>query len=264
MKEWLISIWLYRSFIVGSIKREIVSAFARNKLGGVWSILNPLAQVLIYALILSNVLGSRMPNVNSKYAYAIYLMAGTLAWNLNSELINRGLNLFTSNAGVLKKISFPKIALPCIAIGTAVVNSFLLFVAIAVIFFILGQSFNANVLWIFPLTFVVVLFGISVGLIFGVINVFLRDIGQFIPILLQVWFWFTPVVYPASVIPQKYHQLMLFNPMYLIVEAYHSILFYGTRPNLHYMMYVGLFSLFLLSIALFLFKRSSAEMVDVL
>ncbi|MED7819503.1 MULTISPECIES: ABC transporter permease [unclassified Francisella] len=264
MKQWLLSIYLYRGFVISSIKRELSAAFARSKLGGLWTIINPLAQVLIYALILSNVLAAKLPNIDNKYAYAIYLMAGTLAWNLNNELISRGLNIFTSNAGVLQKMNFPKIVLPCIAVGSAVINNILLFLAVTIIFFLLGHGFNLTIFWLVPLTFVVVLLGIGLGMIVGVINVFLRDIGQFIPIVLQVWFWFTPIVYPETIIPEKYRGLLSLNPMYSIVDAYHNVLVYGIRPHLFSLLYITLFSLLLLAFALFLFKRSSAEMVDVL
>ncbi|MFC4892651.1 ABC transporter permease [Pseudofrancisella aestuarii] len=264
MKQWLISIYLYRGFIISSTRRELSAAFARSKLGGLWTIINPLAQVLIYALILSNVLAAKLPGIDNKYSYAIYLMAGTLAWNLNSELISRGLNLFTSNADVLKKMNFPKIVLPCIAVVSAGVNNILLFLAVMIIFFLLGHGFNLTIFWLVPLTFVVALLGISLGMIAGVINVFLRDVGQFVPIVLQVWFWFTPIVYPETIIPEKYRELLSLNPMYPIVDAYHNILVYGVRPHLFSLFYITLFSLFLLMFALFLFKRSSTEMVDVL
>ncbi|API86348.1 ABC transporter permease [Francisella uliginis] len=264
MKQWLISIWLYRGFIISSIKRELSAAFARSKLGGLWTIVNPLAQVLIYALILSNVLSAKLPSIDNKYAYAIYLMAGTLAWNLNNELISRGLNIFTSNAGMLQKMNFPKIILPCIAFGSAIMNSILLFFAIMIIFFLLGHGFNLTVFWLIPLTLLVGLLGLGLGMIVGVLNVFLRDIGQFIPIVLQVWFWFTPIVYPEKIIPEKYRELLLLNPMYPVVDAYHNVLVYGVRPHLLSLLCLALFSLLLLVFALFLFKRSSAEMVDVL
>lgn len=264
MKNLLFSIWRYRNFILSSVYRELVANFARSKLGGLWTIINPLAQVLIYALILSNVLAAKLPDIQNKYAYAIYLMAGTLAWNLNNELINRGLALFTSNANLLQKMSFPKITLPCIAVGSSILNSALLFIAVAVIFFILGHGFNLTILWLIPLTLLVSVLGMAIGLICGVLNVFVRDIGQFIPIVLQVWFWFTPIVYPETVIPEKYRGLLDLNPMYPIVDAYHQVLLYGTKPHLHILLYIGIASLILLGFAMFLFKRASAEMVDVL
>ncbi len=81
------SLWFYRHFVFSSIYNEFVSRFDRSKLGGLWMIINPLAQVAIYAFILSNVFKAKLPGIDTQYAYAVYLMAGLLAWTLFSEVI---------------------------------------------------------------------------------------------------------------------------------------------------------------------------------
>ncbi|MEY4504149.1 MAG: hypothetical protein RL154_442, partial [Pseudomonadota bacterium] len=121
------AIWAYRYFILSSIRTEFRSRFTRSKLGGVWMILNPLAQVAIYALVLSAVLSAKLPGITSQYAYAIYLMAGTLGWSLFAEILGRSLNIFVDNGNLIKKMSFPKIALPMITAGSALANNALLF-----------------------------------------------------------------------------------------------------------------------------------------
>ena len=88
------SLWLYRRFVLSSIRTEFVARFARSRLGGIWMIIHPLAQVAIYALILSEVLAAKLPGIENKYSYAIYLVAGTLAWTLFAEIISRCLVLF--------------------------------------------------------------------------------------------------------------------------------------------------------------------------
>ncbi|MFT2112628.1 ABC transporter permease [Marinomonas sp. 2405UD68-3] len=260
------SLFLYRHFILSSIRNELVTKFVRSKLGGLWIIINPLSQVAIYALILSNVLAAKLPNIESTYAYAIYLMAGLLAWNLFNEILGRCLNLFIENGNLMKKMSFPKITLPTIVLGSSVLNNALLFIAMMFIFAILGHSFNWVLLWLIPLTLLLATFSLSFGLILGIFNVFLRDIGQIIPIVLQVWFWFTPIVYPISIIPEKYHQLlMILNPMYPITSAYQTIIVYGKTPELkNGLVIITIISLALLILSLFLFRRATEEMVDVL
>ncbi|MCX2956332.1 MAG: ABC transporter permease, partial [Candidatus Regiella insecticola] len=89
----LSSAWRYRFFIFSSIKMELRTKFIRSRLGGLWMILNPLAQVIIFAFVLSAVLSARLPGINNQYAYAIYLMAGTLGWTLFAEIVNRCLTL---------------------------------------------------------------------------------------------------------------------------------------------------------------------------
>jgi lipopolysaccharide transport system permease protein len=258
------SVWQYRGFVLSSIRNDMVSRFAQSKLGGLWVILNPLSQVLIYALILSNILAAKLPGIDNKYAYAIYLMSGLLAWTLFSELVSRCLTLFIDNGNLMKKMNFPRITLPSIVIGSCVLNNALLFMAMLVIFALLGHEFNAAMLWLIPLTFCVVTLGFGVGLLLGVFNVFMRDIGQVVPIVLQVMFWFTPIVYPLDIIPSQYRDLMSFNPLYPIIDGYHQVLVYGLSPQFESIAIVLAVSLFLVALGLFIFKRAGAEMMDVL
>ena len=260
----LSNLWQYRHFVLSSIRNEMVSRFVRSKLGGLWMIINPLSQVLIYALIFSNVLASRLPDADNKYSYAFYLLAGQLAWMLFSEIISRCLNIFIEQGNLLKKMSFPRITLPAIVVGSSLLNNFLLFIAVMGIFAVFGQQFSINMLWLLPLTIVVVLLAIGIGLILGILNVFLRDIGQVVPIILQIWFWFTPIVYPEKIIPESYRYLMEYNPMYSIVSSYHQVLVYNQAPHIESVVIVSGIAIVLVLLSLFMFRRASAEMVDVL
>ena len=128
------AIWAYKFFIFNSIKTEFQTRFARSKLGGFWMILHPVAQVAIYALVLSAVLSAKLPGINNQYAYAIYLMAGTLGWSVFIEVISRSLGMFVDNGNLLKKMAFPKITLVVVILGSTLVSNLLLFIAILVVF----------------------------------------------------------------------------------------------------------------------------------
>lgn len=258
------ALWLYRHFVLGSVVNDLRARFGRSKLGGAWMVINPLSQVAIYALILSNVLAAKLPGVENKYAYAIYLMAGLLAWTLFDEILNRSLNMFVAQGNVMKKISFPRITLPAIAVGSSLLNNAFLFVAMLGVFVLLGHHFSAAIITLVPLVGLVVLMAMGLGMVLGVLNVFLRDIGLVVPILMQVWFWFTPIVYPENIIPEAYHHLLRLNPMYSITHAYHEVLVYNRFPDLTSLLPLAIGSLLLLLFGLFLFRRASAEMVDVL
>ena len=264
MAGMLRSLWQYRHFVLSSIRIELISRFARSKLGGLWVIINPLAQVAIYALILSNILAAKLPGIDNKFAYPIYLMSGLLAWNLFSEIINRCLNLFIEQGNLIKKMNFPRITLPSIVIGSSLLNNILLLAAMLGIFALLGHSFSIEMLWLIPLTLTVVSLALGIGLILGVMNVFLRDIGQIVPIILQMWFWFTPIIYPENIIPESYRHLLNLNPMYPVISAYHKVLAYNTTPTLNVIAIIAAISLALMLLSLFIFRRASAEMVDVL
>ncbi len=255
-------IWDYRGFILTSIKNEFISRFARSKLGGLWMIIHPLAQVAIYALILSNVLGARLPGIDNKYAYALYLIAGILAWNLFAEIIGRCLTVFIDQGNLMKKMRFPRIALPLIVVGSCLLNNLLLFAAVMIIFAVLGHAPNVQMLWLLPLTLAVVALAVGIGLVLGVLNVFLRDIGQVVPIILQVWFWFTPIVYSVNIVPDYLKGTLDANPMYPIVSAYHNVLVYKVAPNLADIGGIFVVAVCLMMLGLFLFRRASSEMVD--
>lgn len=258
------SCWEYRHFIISSIRNELVSQFVRSKLGGLWMVINPLVMVCIYAFVLSAVLSAKFDGIDNEYAYAIYLTSGIIGWTLFSDIITRCLNLFIDNGNLMKKMVLPKVALPMISTGTAVVNNLFLIVAGLGIFLILGHSLSMNLLWLPLITGILIAFAIGIGLIAGVINVFVRDIGQLIPITLQLMFWFTPIVYPASIIPEQFRPYLEMNPIHTLITAYHDVLAFQQSPDLSGLMTVAFAGIFLTLLGLFMVRRASAEMVDVL
>ena len=264
MKAALLNLWKYRFFVVSSIRNELYARFARSKLGGLWMVINPLSQVAIYALILSNVLSAKLPGIENKYAYAIYLMVGLLCWTLFTEVLNQCVNIFIAQANMMKKMSFPRLTLPLIVVGSSFINNTLLFVAIGTVFLMLGHPFGLALLLFAPLALLTIMFALSLGMILGTLNVFCRDIGHVVPVILQVWFWFTPIVYPETIIPEQYRHLLHLNPVYPIVNAYHDVFMYAKFPD-----FLGIFtilavSILLLLVGLTLFRKASSEMVDVL
>ncbi|MFZ6745773.1 ABC transporter permease [Undibacterium sp. JH2W] len=264
MKAVLISLWHYRHFILSSIKAEFSGRFARSKLGALWMILNPLAQATIFAIVLSEVLASKMPNTDSKSAYAIYLMAGMSAWGLFSEIITRCTTVFIDYSNTLKKIAFPRLCLPLIVGGSALLNHLLLLAAIAVVFLFFGHM--PTLAWlILPIgMLLIVMFAFGLGIVLGLLNVFSRDVGQVMGIVLQLWFWFTPVVYQSNALPKQFTAMLSLNPMTALVKIYQNAMLYGTTP-----VWADLLTPFLLSAGLFIFsfwifRRASADLVDAL
>ncbi|WIJ24021.1 ABC transporter permease [Devosia sp. RR2S18] len=264
MNGLLRSLWQYRFFILTSIRNDFLTRFIRSRLGGLWVVLQPLSQVLIYAFILSNLLSSRLPGVDSTYGYAVYLMAGLLAWNLFVEILDRCLKIFINNANALKKVNFPRMTLPIIAIGSALVNNLALFLVMNVIFLFLGHFVTPYLMYYFLLVPIIAALAAGTGLILGVINVFVRDVEQVVPIIIQLLFWFTPIVYPANVVPETYRRILALNPLYILVESYHSIVLYHQPPNLPAIAAIALLALTLCFVALFVFRRANSDIVDVL
>ncbi|MEM1062810.1 MAG: ABC transporter permease, partial [Planctomycetota bacterium] len=207
---------------------------------------------------------AKLPGVESTYAYAVYLMAGMLGWTLFNELLNRGLNLFIENAGLIKKMNFPRVTLPAIATASSLVSGAMLLLAMLLLFPLLGFGFSLAMLWLIPLIAVVTAFGLALGLLLGVINVFLRDLGQATPVVLQVWFWFTPIVYPLDILPEAYRNVIRFNPMCSAVNGFQRVLVYGEPPEMISLIYPAAFVAVLMPIAVLAFRRADEEMADLL
>jgi len=258
------NIYTYRFFIVNSVKNEFITKFAKSKLGVAWAILHPLAQVLIYATILSSVLSAKLPGIDNKYAYAIYLMSGMLCWMLFSEIFSRCIGIFTDNANIIKKMSFPKIVLPATVVLSSVINNLILFAAIAVVFAFLGHFAGVNLIFLPILSVITMMLAVGFGLFFGVINVFMRDVGQIIAIVLQFLFWLTPIVYMTSILPSNLQELIYINPLVGVVSGYHDILIYDKTPDFSLLIYPIIIGAASLGAAFFVYKRAEEEMADVL
>lgn len=257
------SAWRYRGFVTSSVMNEYRSRFARSRFGTLWLVLHPLAQVVVYATVLANVLAARIPGVDNKYSFAVYLLAGILCWALFSEIVDRCLTVFVSNGSLLKKIRFPRICLPMITIGNALVSNIALLTVMAVILPLLGFMPNIYWLWLPALIGITLLLATGIGVLLGVLNVFARDVGQVMSVVLQFWFWLTPIVYPVTIIPEGLRSLLWLNPLVPLVLSYQNVLVFA-RPPESGLWYVAILALAFVAAALFLFRRASAEMVDVL
>ncbi len=265
MKDMLISAWRFRHFILSSIQSEFRARFVRSRLGGLWMIIHPLAQAAIFALVLAKLMSAKLPGMaTTRFAYPIYLLSGMLAWTLFSEVINRCVTLFIDNGNLLKKISFPRICLPLTVSGATLFNNLLLFLAIVLVFGLLGHAPGIQMLWIPLLMLITLTLALGIGLILGVLNVFIRDIGQIVPILLQLGFWFTPIVYSLDIVPEAFRPFLHLNPMVTVVQSFQNVMLLNKAPNFISLGYLALSSVALLGGGLFIFRRASSEIVDVL
>ena len=255
-------LWAYRGFILGSVKREFQSKYRNSLLGAAWNILNPLAMIIVYTLIFSQIMRAKLPGVESAFGYSIYLCAGVITWGLFAEIVGRGQNTFLENANLLKKLSFPRLCLPVTVVANAGLNFSIIF-GLFTAFLVLSGTFpGLPYLAVFPLLALLVLFSIGLGITLGVLNVFFRDVGQFFGIFLTFWFWLTPIVYPISILPEKIQAYINFNPMTRLVNAFQVVLVHGQWPNWYSLWPVVVLALLLCIFGFGLYRRHAGEMVD--
>lgn len=256
------AVWHYRGFVLGSVKREFQTRYRNSLLGAAWTVLNPLSMIIVYTVIFSQLMRARLPGVENNLAYSIYLCAGVLAWGFFSEVINRSQSVFLENANLIKKLSFPRICLPLIVVINAGIN-FSIILSIFLGFLLITQNFPGwALLAVIPVLLIQIVFSVGLGIILGVLNVFFRDVGQFMGILLQFWFWFTPIVYPLAVLPESVRPLIAANPMAPLIAAYQGVFVYGQWPDWSTLLMPLLLAIALCVFAMRLFRKRAGEMVD--
>ncbi len=256
-------LYLYRGFIFGSVKREFQSRYRTSMIGAAWLVLQPLAMILVYTLVFSQVMRSRLVGLeNKEFAYSIYLCAGLLTWGFFSDMVNRGLVLFTDNANLLKKLKFPKICLPVILILSAGLDFAIIF-GLFTLFLVCSGNFPGwSFLSFFPVLLLQMFFAIGLGMTLGVLNVFFRDVRPFTSIVLQFWFWLTPIVYPLTTLPDWVKPWIVFNPLFGLMKTYQTIFLSAGWPNFYDLTSIFIGTIFFCSIGIYLFRQHSADMVD--
>lgn len=256
------TLWAYRGFILGNVKREFQSKYSNSLLGAAWTVINPLAMIFVYTVIFSQIMRARLPGVDTAFAYSIYLCAGTLTWGLFAEIVGRGQNVFLDNANLLKKLNFPRLCLPVTVVVNAGLNFAIIFGLFSIFLILSGNFPGLPYLALLPLLAILVAFAIGLGIMLGVLNVFFRDVGQFFGIFLQFWFWFTPIVYPSSILPERLQSYMKLNPMARLTAACQTILVEGRWPNWYSLWPVVVLALILCVIGFGFYRRHAGEMVD--
>jgi lipopolysaccharide transport system permease protein len=263
MLALLRALWRYRGFILGSVKREFQSRYNNSLLGAAWTVLNPLAMILVYTVIFAEVMRARLPGMDTNaFAYSIYLCAGILTWGLFAEIVGQAQNVFINNANLLKKLNFPRLCLPVTIILTALLNFAIIFGLFTLFLLISGNFPGLPFFALIPLLCVLILFSIGLGIIVGVLNVFFRDVGQFFGIFLTFWFWLTPIVYPPTTLSEGMRWLLTYNPMAPLMAGFQTVLVNQTWPSWGTLWLPGCLCLLFCLGGMMLFRRHAGEMVD--
>lgn len=255
-------LWTYRGFVFGSVKREFQAKYRNSLLGAAWNVLNPLSMIVVYTVIFSQVMKAKLPGVDSSFAYSIYLCAGILTWGLFLEIVTRGQNVFLDNANLLKKMSFPRLCLPVTIVFNALLNFVIVFGLFTLFLVVSGNFPGVAYIGLIPVLSILVLFSIGLGITVGILNVFFRDVGHFFGMIMQFWFWLTPIVYSGEILPVNIRHYLMFNPLAGIVKSCQTILVKGEWPNWSSLLPAAILGCILCWFGMHLFRKHSGEMVD--
>jgi len=244
------------------VRREFETRYQNSLLGTLWSLLTPLATIVIYVLIFSQLMRARLPNVDNDFAYGVYICAGVLTWGMFAEVISRCQSIFIENANMLKKLSFPRICLPIIVVCNSLINLTIMLFILLVFLFFTDNNPGITILAIIPLLAIQLTIAVAIGVFLGVLNVFFRDVAPFTGIMLQLWFWFTPIIYPLSILPEWVRELVLLNPMTHIIVGYQTVFVYGAWPEWSTLLFPLIVALLLSLYSFRLYKKRGGEIVD--
>lgn len=249
----------YRELLMELTKREIKQRYKQSVLGYAWVILNPLIQMIVMAFVFSKIL--RIGNLG--VPYPIFLYAGLLPWTLFTNSLNSSVNSLVGNAGLLTKIYFPRVIFIQSTILAKMVD-FFLSSTVFVLFMIFFQlPVTWNVLWFIPIFLIQNLFTYGLSLLMAAFNLFYRDIQYLLGLLLLVWMYLTPVIYPVEMFPPQYQWIFQMNPMAVFINAYRQVILGGGMPNL-LSLGIGLAaSVVLYLVAVNLFKKLEGQFADV-
>lgn len=256
------TLWSYRGYIGSSVQREFQIRYRNSLLGAAWNVLNPLTMIIIYTVIFSQLMRARLPGIDHAFAYSIYLCAGLITWGMFSEILVRSQTVFLDNANLIKKLNFPRLCLPLIVVLNAWVN-FLIIFGLFLLFLIFVKQFPGwPIFAALPVLLIQTALAIGLGMAIGVLNVFFRDVGHLFGIVLQFWFWFTPIIYPLSALPEWARAMVQYNPMTAVVAAYQTIFISGSWPHWLSLWPAATCGVIACILGLMLFRNHAGEMVD--
>jgi len=223
--------WMYRLFIWRSAISDLRYRYAGSAMGVFWNVLIPLMQILIFAVVFSQIMEVRLPRAGGTNAFAIYLCSGLLPWFGFSECVTRGTQSFLENASYLKKLPIPE---QVFVAQNAVGATLSLGVSMSLLL-ILTIILRGELTWAWLVVPTVILlfqsFGFGLGLMLGSLNVFFRDIGQGLGTVLQMWMWLTPIVYVKEMLPALFQTLLVFNPAFPFIDSLQGIIVHGLWPG---------------------------------
>lgn len=210
------------------ITREIKSRYKQSFLGYAWVILNPLLQMLVMTFVFSLIIRVSSLGV----PYAIFLYVALLPWNLFANSLTHATNSLVGNAALIKKIYFPRQIFIQATLIAKVVDFLLASIVLVIFFVYYHQPLTLNVLWAIPIFVIQEIFTYGLSLILAAANLFYRDVQHLLSLILILWMYVTPVIYPIEMVPETYRFIFKLNPMAVIVNAYREAILGGNMPKL--------------------------------
>lgn len=219
------NLYNYRELLKTNVKKEIRGKYKNSFLGVLWSFLNPLLQIAVYAIVFPLILKNTQEN------YVIFLCCGLIPWTFFSTAISRSSFTMVENGNILKKVYFPREILPISVVTSEAVNFLISTIIILAFVLFSGLGITKYVL-LYPIVFLAqYLLLLAISFVVSSICVYVRDLQHFIGIFLQLLFYATPIVYAADTIPTEFAWILKLNPMTYVINGYRDIFYNQTMPD---------------------------------
>ncbi len=267
-----------RELLGNLVGREVKGKYKRTALGQLWSLANPIAQMLIYTLVFSVVIRVEpdQGDPSGLDVFALWLMCGLLPWAFFANVLGGGMASLVANEGLIKKVWFPRVVLPVSNAAATVVTWCMEMLVLVVALVLFGGS---PWIWI-PFTVVAMallaVFATGVSLALSVLNVYFRDVQYLVTILLQAWFYLTPIVYPSSLVQAESERrgavlgdvtlwdLYRLNPMESFVETFRNLLYDNRLPSLETVAVVVAWTVLAVLVGSVVFYRHEKRLAEAL
>ena len=246
--------------------RNLKVRYIGSSFGSLWSILNPVSHILIYGLVFGTFLKFKPdPAVYGTDKFFIFLVCGLIPWQFFVQTVFEAPSLILSNANLVKKsVGFPAEILPIVSLLTNIIDhliGIMIIFSILLLFKIKITFFAATIL--IYLIFICI-FALGISWLLASLNVYLRDIQQFLQLVMMSWFYLTPIFYSVNILPAWVMPIMKWNPMLYVVEGYRMALLRGQWLPLKNILYLGLCALLSFSLGGLVFKKLKSGFAEVL
>jgi len=224
-REELRGVFQYRDLIFQLIRRDIVARYKRSVLGVAWTMLQPLGMMVVMTLVFSRLF-------HQIQGYPAYVLSGLITWTFFSQTTTAAIHQMVWGGALLNRIYLPRTSFSISAIGTGLVNLAISIIPLVVIVLVLRLPLTVNILFIPISMLLLASFALGVGLLLSTLAVNFPDVSEMYQIILMAWMYFTPVIYPETMIPPEYQRWMFtLNPMYHLVKLFRAPIYEGRLPD---------------------------------
>ncbi|MBQ3475193.1 MAG: ABC transporter permease [Bacilli bacterium] len=240
----------YRELLKTNVHKEIRGKYKGSILGVLWSFLNPLLMVAVYAIVFPYLM--RMEGMEN---YLVFLITGVIPWVFFTTVVTTGCNCVWINGGIIKKVYFPREILPISVVIAGLIN-FLISCVIILLFAIFGGiGIGVSLAWLPVIALIQSVFSLGLLFILCAINVYIRDVEYIVQFIMNLVFYATPIIYQPSMLPEKFKWILYMNPMAQIIDAYRSIFYYKTSPDIISLIVMAVVAFVVLIIGYGVFKK---------